>query len=126
MITKFEKFSWNLFGEKKPKIRTAPRLKNPWSVHAFVDEQVKDFPIWTVPEKPYKRRITEYESDILSKYFIDKFSWSLFVDKNGYIILGGGEDEEGGMKYITDDFFDNLESFIKDPEFYMDTRKYNL
>lgn len=124
MIMKFEKFSWN-FRKKKPNI-TEPVVDLVRLTYAFVGEQVKEFSTWTKPEKPYKRYLTDYENDILKKYFRENFSWSSRVDKNGYIFLGGGDEGNGGRYYITEDFFNELDSFIKDPEFYMDAKKYNL
>jgi len=60
----------------------------------------KKFDKIRLPEKPFKRKLTFEENKLMFKNF-KNHSWSNFIDKNGYIILGGGE-EYGGIYYITE------------------------
>lgn len=61
---------------------------------------VRNFTKITEPEKPFKRRLTKEESDFMRNNF-SIYSYTSNIDKNGYIILSGGED--GGLNYITED-----------------------
>ena len=92
---------------------------------AFSEEQVNKFDEWTLPKLPYKRYLTNCEYDIIARFFGVRFSCSSGIDQNGYIILGNGIGE-GGMYYLKESYFDLLDQYMKDPELYIASRKYNL
>lgn len=91
----------------------------------FIKKQIKQFPVVTEPKLPFKRELTANESNIMRKYFIYDFSWTNGIDQNGNIILGRGEDS-GGIYYLTEDFFEKLNEYLKNPELYNTLNKFNL
>ena len=60
----------------------------------------------TEPAEPFKRKLTDKELDFLGKFF-KTHSWSLSIDAEGRIILGGGT-EGGGKYYITEEDISNF------------------
>ncbi len=72
----------------------------------------------TLPEEPYKRKLTKKEEDFLNKNFIEH-SFLRYIDKNGNILLGNGMDDDKAIFYITEDdlekFMGELTNESKDP-----------
>ncbi len=65
----------------------------------------KSFSVFTEPILPFKRKLSEDETQKMYRHFADH-SWS-HVDATGKIILGGGEDS-AGMYYINENDLTHL------------------
>lgn len=63
----------------------------------------------TEPKKPMGRKLTDEESKVMHKNF-KNHSWTMKVDANGHILLGGGEGNKAKF-YITEK---DLEKLVKD------------
>jgi hypothetical protein len=92
-------------------------MKNIKSYNEFLNERfTENFPVrhfdkWTVPEKPYKRKLTQEECQFMSDNF-SNYAFSNSVDKNGYILLGAGEGDYDECKnYITEE---DLKKFMSE------------
>jgi len=69
--------------------------------HSIEKFPKKEFDKPTEPKKPYKRSLTDKESEFMRNAF-PNHSFTLDIDADGFIILGGGEGPLGKF-YITED-----------------------
>ena len=99
-------------------------MKNIKSYTDFLNEELiseyerfpkRKFDTWTVPERPEKRKLTEEENDFMIRFF-PQHSFTMFVDKGGKILLGGGDgDYEDCMYYITEEDLAKFMSELNQP-----------
>lgn len=68
---------------------------------------IRQFNSFRNSKKPFKRQLTQDEIKLMHKYFID-YSFSINIDADSNIILGGGN-SEGGIYYITEEDLKKLE-----------------
>ena len=62
---------------------------------------IRQFNSFRNPKKPFKRELTSDEIKLMHKHFWN-YSFSINIDADNNIILGGGK-PEGGIYYITED-----------------------